>query len=117
MTTRGGHFNSNVEVALLSDSRRGDDTAILVGKSSYYDSGSFLLTTIVTEHVPPSSTRSRNEFSPYLFSKYLLMEAAPYELRCQQGVTFSQQFIGMISLAVSHGGRLVGTVLDIGGAE
>lgn len=67
----------------------------------------------VTEHIPPSSTRSRNEFSPYVFSKYLLMEAAPCELSCQQGVTFSKQFIGESNLALSHAGRLNRNVQDI----
>ncbi len=77
MTSGGSNLDSNIEVALLSNSRRGDHTAILIGESSYCASWSLLPPTIFTEHVPPSSTRSRNEFSPYVFSKYLLMEAAP----------------------------------------
>lgn len=118
MTTGRGHFDSNVEVAFLTNSRRRDDTAILIGKSSYCQSGSLLSTAIATEHAPPSSTRSRNEFSPYVLSKYLLMEAAPCELRCQQGVTFSTPFIGMRSPAESHANRLnrlIRSALEIGG--
>ena len=112
MASRLSNLDPNIEVAFLSDSRCGDNAAVLVSKSSCCEGGSFFLCSL-TEHLPPSSTRSRNEFLPYVFSKYSLMEAAPCEPSCQQGVTFSKQFIGVSSPALSHAGRLNRNVQDI----
>ncbi len=77
MAAWGSHLDPDVDVSLLGDSRRSNNTIILLGKPSCSVPSVNVVPLLLRQHLPPSSTSSKNAFSPYVSTRCLLSEAAP----------------------------------------